>query len=237
MKANNSYPKLSEIKNYSRPKSFSEGYKLTNQFPKQDEFAINQDYDEIPEQRSEEQELKSIGFCAVMYTKIIGFLFHLVLISIFELLFFNYYIIHYEDNALISLTNQLISPIINSCESLPNNNKIIIDDFVNIFINKTIINNNALIDYNSRLVFNHNLYINSICYSIGVIVTFLLVLISNYYFKQIINFKMVLLDNVIMICILGGYEFIFFNNIIFKYMTVSPNELIKIIVTNLLQSC
>jgi len=237
MKANNSYPKLSEIKNYSRPKSFSEGYKLTNQFPKQDEFAINQDYDEIPEQRSEEQELKSIGFCAVMYTKIIGFLFHLVLISIFELLFFNYYIIHYEDNALISLTNQLINPVINSCKSLSNNNKIIVDDFIRIFVNYTIISNNALNDYNSRQVFNHNLYIYSICYSVGVIIVFLLVLISNYFFKQKIDYNMIILDNLIMICILGVYEFIFFNNIIFKYMTISPNELIKMIMTNLLETC
>lgn len=237
MKANNSYPKLSDVKNYSRPKSFSEGYKLTNQFPKQEELVINQDYNEIPEQRSEEQEPKSIGFCAVIYTKIIGFLFHLVLISIFELLFFNYYIIHYEDNALISLTNQLINPVINSCKSLSNNNKIIVDDFINIFVNYTIISSNALNDYNSRQAFNYNLYIYSICYSVGVIMLFLLALILNYFFKQKIDYKMIILDNLIMICILGVYEFIFFNNIIFKYMTISPNELIKMIMTNLLTSC
>jgi hypothetical protein len=237
MKANNSYPKLSEIKNNSRPKSFSEGYNLTNQFPKQNEVIINQDYDEILEQRSEEKESKLNAYASVIYTKIIGFLFHLVLISIFELLFFNYYIIQYENNALISLTDQLISPLVNSCKSIPNNNKIIVDDFIKIFINQTVINNNALTDYNSRLVFNHNLYIESIGYCIGAIITFLLVLISNCFFKYTIDIKMIILDNVIMICILGVYEFIFFKNIIFKYMTISPNELIKIIITNVLSSC
>jgi len=240
MKTNNSYPKLSELKNKSRPKSFSEGHVLADHFPKreniitnQENLIINQDYDEL-EQNSDEEPKKS---WSNIYTKILGFLFHLVLISIFEVVFFNYYIIQYEDNALISLTNQLISPIINSCKTLSNNNKIIVDDFIKIFINETTVNNNALIDYNLRQTFNHKLYLNSIYYSLGVIIVFILVLSSNYIFKQKIDFTMILLDNIIMICILGIYEFIFFKNIIFKYMTISPSELIKIIMGNLIQTC
>lgn len=48
---------------------------------------------------------------------------------------------------------------------------------------------------------------------------------------------MVILDNIIMITILGIYEYLFFTNIVFKYMTISPNELIKNIMVNLLQKC
>jgi hypothetical protein len=164
-------------------------------------------------------------------------MFHLVLISIFEVIFFNYYIIQYENNALITLTDSLINPIITSCQSLSNTNKIIVDDFINIFVNDTILNNEAMSDYNNRQIFNHKLYLYSIGYCIGVILLFLLLLGMNIFFKEKINFSMILLDNLIMICILGIYEFLFFKNIVFKYMLMSTNELIKNMVDNLLKSC
>lgn len=238
MRPNNSYPKLNILKTTLRPKSFSEGNIVTTQFPSKDKLIINQDYNELPEENLEQQPIiNNTNIYSIIYTKIIGFLFHLVLLSIFEVLFFNYFIIQYENNALISLVNKLTSPIINSCQSLSNTNKILVDDFINIFINSTIINNNALLDYNTRQVFNHNLYIKSIEYCIGIIVTFFLLLISNLYFKQKIDFYMIILDNIIMICILGVYEYVFFTNIIFNYITITPNELIKIIIGNLIDAC
>jgi hypothetical protein len=211
-----------------RPKSFSEGHGIINQFPKSEEI-IN--YSEIPE------SVNPIVKTNILYTKIIGFLFHLVLISVFEVIFFNYYIIQYENNAIISLVNQLATPIINSCNTLSPINKIRVDDFIDVFINETTINSNAISDYNIRQEFNQKLYIKSIYYCLGVILVFFMSLFSNIYFKQKIDFLMVILDNIVMISILGIYEYIFFSNIIFKYMTISPNELIKIIMGNLLQSC
>jgi len=77
----------------------------------------------------------------------------------------------------------------------------------------------------------------SIGYCIWVILLFLLLLSMNIYFKEKIKFTMILLDNLIMICILGIYEFLFFKNIVFKYMLMSTNELIKNMVDNLLKSC
>ena len=53
-----------------RPKSFSEGHGIINQFPKSEEI-IN--YNEIPE------SVNPIPKTNIFYTKIIGFLFHLVL--------------------------------------------------------------------------------------------------------------------------------------------------------------
>lgn len=211
-----------------RPKSFSEGHGIINQFPKSEEI-IN--YNEIPE------SVNPIVKTNIFYTKIIGFLFHLVLISVFEVIFFNYYIIQYENNAIILLVNQLVTPIINSCNTLSPINKILVDDFIDIFVNETTINSNALSDYNIRQEFNQTLYTKSIYYCLGVISVFFVSLISNIYFKQKIDFLLVILDNIVMISILGIYEYIFFSNIIFKYMTISPNELIKIIMGNLLQSC
>lgn len=241
MKTNNSYPKLSNIKNKLRPKSFSEGNDIINEFPKHDPLIINQDYTEISEVThpivNNTNLVKNIDYIEIIYNKYIGFLFHLLLIATFELIFFNYYIIQFEIDSLIQLTDQLINPIIHSCNNLSNKSKIIVDDFINIFINETVINNNAQNDLNNRNIFNHTLMIQSIYYYLGVIIIFILSLSINIWLKRKIDFPMIFLDNIIMISILGIYEYIFFKNIIFKYNMISPNELIKNIMVNLLHAC
>ena len=224
MKTSHSYPK-------TRPKSFSEGYNVADRFPKE-ELNIN-DYNEIPNQII---EIKT-NYCGIIYMKLLGFVFHLLLISAFEVVFFNYYIIQYENNALITLSDSLVNPITNSCQNLSNITKIKLDQVINILINETTINNDAMTDFNTRQNFNNTLYINSIIYSVVIILVFFFLLSLNYIFKQKIDFYMVILDNIIMITMLGIYEYLFFTNIVFKYMTISPNELIKNIMVNLLQKC
>jgi hypothetical protein len=236
MKPNNSYPKLSEIIK-SRPKSFSEGYGVINQFPAYENK--NEIYEEISEVVQEPKPVQELNkdYLEIIYNKIVGFTFHLVLIATFELLFFNYYIIQYENNAVILLSNQLIQPILNSCNKLDNTSKIVVDGFINLFVNKTVINNNALLDKNIREINNIKLYDLSIVYYSVVISIFVFILLINYILKKKIDVVMIFIDNLIMICILGIYEYLFFHNIIFKYMTLGPNELIKNVMINLLNTC
>jgi len=252
MRPNNSYPKLSEnIRTISRPKSFSEGYGVVNNFPKYDEDKL-EIYDELrsskdefilpelfikkfPEEKSE--VIPNKDYVEIIYNKILSFTFHLLLISTFELIFFNYYIIQYENNAVISLSNQLIGPFISSCNGLNNISKIIVNDFINLFVNETIIDNNANSDKNFRDINNKSISQLSITYYIGVICVFFFILLINLFLKRKIDFVMILIDNIIMISILGIYEYIFFNNIVFKYLTLGPNELIKNIMNNILNAC
>jgi hypothetical protein len=212
MKLNNSYPQLSEIIK-TRPKSFSEGYGVINQFPAYENK--NEIYQEIPDKVPVEKPDLKNDYLEIIYNKIVGFIFHLVLIATFELIFFNYYIIQYENNAVTSLSTQLVQPI----------------------INETTINNNALSDKNIRE--NNNNYLNTLSYIYysGLILIFLFVLLTNCIIKKKINFVMIFIDNVIMICILGIYEYLFFKHIIFKYLTLGPNELIKNIMGDLLNNC
>jgi hypothetical protein len=219
------------MNNNKRPPSYSEGYISEITF---DKVNLNQPIIDIEEQQ---ETIKKPDYFEIIYVKIIGFMFHLVLIASFELVFFNFYIIQYENNALIGLTDQLISPIISSCRSLSNSNKIILDDFIKIFINQTTINNNAIDGLNQRNVINQYLFIKSIYYYVGVIIVFIITLLLNYNFKKNIDFKIIAIDNIIMIIILGVYEYVFFKNIIFAYQMISPNELTQNIVNNLITNC
>ena len=105
------------------------------------------------------------------------------------------------------------------------------------FVNETVINTNALSDKNLREETNNRLFHLSLVYYIVVICVFLFVLILNCVLKKKIDFIMILIDNLIMISILGIYEYLFFQNIIFKYLTLGPNELIKNVMGNLLNNC
>jgi hypothetical protein len=218
-----------------RPPSYSEGYISEITF---DKLNLNLPILDIEEENIIKPEpIKKIDYFEIVYVKIVGFMFHLVLIASFELVFFNFYIIQYENNALIGLTDQLISPIISSCNSLSNSSKIGVDDFLQLFINQTIINQNALDGLNQRNIINHFLFIKSIYYYIGVIVVFIGTLLLNIRFKKNIDFIIIAIDNIIMILILGIYEYIFFKNIIFPYQMISPNELTQNIVNNLISNC
>jgi hypothetical protein len=44
-------------------------------------------------------------------------------------------------------------------------------------------------------------------------------------------------DNIIMIILLGMYEYIFFSNIVFEYITITPEELTLNIENNFLAKC
>lgn len=219
------------MNNNKRPPSYSEGYISEITF---DKVNLNYPINDIDDH---EENIIIPDYFEIIYVKIIGFLFHLVLIASFELIFFNFYIIQYENNALISVTDQLISPIISSCSSLHNSSKILVDDFLELFINQTIINKNALDGLNQRNEINHFLFIKSIYYYIGVIILFIGTLLLNIKFKKNINFKIIAIDNTIMILILGVYEYMFFKNIIFPYQMISSNELIQNIVNKLITNC
>ena len=180
----------------------------------------------------------TIDYRQIIINKVCSFTFHLLLIAGFEIIFFNFYISSYETNSIVSLVDQVTVPLINACSTLNNSTKIIVDNYINSIINETIINNNAMQDYSQRLLVNNLIFNRSIYYIIGIFVFLIGIIISNYiYFKKQIQFIVIIIDNIIMISILGIYEYVFFKNIVFKYQMINPNEIIKNVLQNILFNC
>lgn len=213
-----------------------------------DSVSINikskEEKEEAPQEEKEAtQEKEEISFhykdrCEIVINKLMLFFIHLFLISLFELIFFFNYVTKFEDNALVSVFNSLTNSITNICSNFNSETKVIVDDIFNMFFNTTIINQKALIAYNNRNEINHILFINAIMYFVVILaVNILLYIINKVYYKRRINYKDILLDNLIMITILGIYEYIFFSNIVFKYVTITPDEITKNEVNNFLLSC
>ena len=235
-----------------RPPSYSESYITELNFPNNFTTQLLNDLyicdNKITHKNIVENTLENIivykpilhrfNYCELILNKLISYTFHLLLIAGFEIIFFNFFILSFENNSLIGLFDQIIQPIINTCSNLPNNSKVILDNFINLYVNETIINENANNDYINRMNVNKLVYHTSIYYFVGILCFLISLVITNFvYFKQKIKYIVIITDNIIMITILGIYEYIFFSTIIFRYMLITPNELFKITIKHILSTC
>jgi len=66
------------------------------------------------------QNKPTIDYGQIIINKLCSFTFHLLLIAGFEILFFNFFILSYETNSIVSLVDQVAYPIINTCNELNN---------------------------------------------------------------------------------------------------------------------
>ena len=199
--------------------------KFTNIYSELDNHIINGSPKSYSVDISTQTDFDYIEYCI---NKLIMFMQHLFLITIFELIFFFNYVTKFEDNALLGVFNSLTGSIINSCSNLNNASKIFVDDIFKMFVNTTQVNENAMNSYNSRMLVNNNLMVKAILYFIGVLgINILLISLNKCSINKKINYKEIIIDNSIMIILLGIYEYIFFTNIVFKYLTISNDEIFQ----------
>ena len=164
----------------------------------------------------------------LIINKLIMFMLHLFLITMFELVFFFNYVTKFEDSGINGVFDSLTGSIISSCSNLNKNEKTIVDDIFKMFVNTTQTNQKAQNSYNSRMLVNNNLMIKAITYFIGVLgINIILICGNKCTVNKRINYKEIIIDNLVMITLLGIYEYIFFSNIVFKYLTISTDEIFQ----------
>ena len=162
--------------------------------------------------------------------KLFMFMFHLSLISIFEIIFFFTIVSVYENKAIVGIIVNFFSGVPNMCNNMSLNQK---EYFTNVFdsvINVTQITNDANISRINRKIFNNKLFVNAWMYFLIIIGIDILLILIKIYYKIKINFKKIILENIVMILILAIYEYMFFKTIIFLYENISQDELVSLIV-------
>jgi len=160
--------------------------------------------------------------CVTILLKLI---LHILLISIFETLFFFMYVSTLEDNGIQNTTNIFINESVNRCTNMT----IIELDFINLYIapyiNRTQINIDGDNSYKNRTIYNHNIMNVAWSYVAGISMCFLIFVIYSKVRMLQIEWKMILIENITMVGLLAGYEILFFNNIIYFYLPVSSVEI------------
>ena len=168
----------------------------------------------------------------VMIEKLMIYITHLTLISLFEIVFYFKIVSIYENVAIIDIINNFFVRVPEYCSSLnPVEKHYFIDEF-NKIINTSTLFENSIISKNDRITFNNKLFFIAWMYFIAIFIINIFLFIINVYYTLNISLKKILLDNILMISILAIYEYIFFRTIILLYKNISMDELENNIVNN-----
>jgi len=129
------------------------------------------------------------------------------------------------------------SSILNSCNSWSLNTTILVNDVLSLLLNATNIQEQGSLAYAMRMDYNNTLEIQAWMYVLGLFLMIVLGTGVGYKLRMRLAWRRILIDNVIMIGLLGLYEWTFFKTIIYNYDNLSLPELNQFIVGQLESTC
>jgi len=180
---------------------------------------------------------KSLKLNVKIAKRAISFLFHILLISIFETLFFFLFISKSEDTGIQNTINGYVQGIVSQCSGWSSNESTAITQILALFLNASDILRDASSAGDKRRYYNFMLQVQAWVYVLILLLVFTITALAYSIRKVPIKWKSVLVDNVCMILLLGLYEYFFFRTIIYKYQSLSDSELDGNIVTQLQTQC
>jgi len=175
--------------------------------------------------------------CEKWYNRLIGFGFHITLISLFETVFFFLFVSQTEDTALQNTVENYIRSTLTSCNQWTPNTTQYVEDILSLIINTTQVNTEGSLARTNRVLFNHSLQIQSWMYMTGLLSAILISTCIGQKAKLRLAWRRILIDNLCMVALLGLYEWTFFKTIIYNYENLSMPELNQHIVQQLQDSC
>ena len=205
----------------------------------QQEHQEHQDQQEQQEQQEQQgqQSRQPYTTCERWNSRILSFSLHILLISLFETLFFFLFVSKTEDAGLQqSLDNYLVSTLA-TCSSWSPNTTLVLNDILSLLLNATAVQEQGLVAAQRRHQFNEGLEWIAWSYTVGLATLFVSLGIGACSCRCRIAWKRILIENGIMIALLGLYETIFFRTIIYRYQTMTESELTAFLVGQLQTTC
>ena len=169
-----------------------------------------------------------------MYNKFLSITLHIFIMVVFEIYFYFNYVINIEKQAFIDKINAYFSELSlfnpnTRTESYPFiNNKQIFNILINSNQTKQQLNtlHEEYIESLNEQEQLHNYLLTKSCYMAGFIGLLLLIFFLNgIYNKKVIKWRWILVENILMLLLLGLFEYLFFINIIMNYNPISDAEI------------
>ena len=225
-----------------RPPSYSDSLFFLPPEPLEPLLVPSRQQLQIQEQHQQHQNefgIRPIPYtnAEIWYNRCMSFLFHISLISLFETIFFFQFISVSEDSGLQKTLDGYITSILTSCSQWSPNQTILVNDILSVFINISEVTAAYETAVLERHTFNYNLQIRSWLYVATLVSSSCVLGCIGKCVPLRLSWKRILVDNLIMVSLLGLYEFLFFRTIIYNYDTMSLPELNQFIVNQLQQTC
>ncbi len=162
---------------------------------------------------------------------------HIALISVFETLFFFFFVSSLEDNGIKKTVKMFVDDAVNACTNLTSLDIEIVDAVLEPYINATTIAQQAANEYNQRTAYNNALFRNAWLYVGGLSGLFVIVFVYARIRNLQIVWKRIILENLAMVILLALYEYMFFSTVIFPYEAISPQEIAHNAITDMQNTC
>jgi hypothetical protein len=130
-----------------------------------------------------------------------------------------------------------VNGILTTCGNWTANTTLFVDEVLPLLINTTVIEEQYQSAYSSRISGNRLLQIQAWLYVATLGGGVLIAASIGRCASLRLAWKRILLENAIMVSLLGIYEFLFFKTIIYNYNNLSLPELNEFIVNQLQQQC
>ena len=150
---------------------------------------------------------------------------HILFISSFESIFYFIYVSQSENKGIIGVIDAYYNPLVKGISSWSNTSKVILLDILNYEINRTNIDSAGSAAANRRHIYNTGLINLSVSYSFICLTVFILMCGIAYYRPVKIEWRKLLIEHLSFIVLLALYEYFFYVTIIYKYTTISTDEL------------
>ena len=171
------------------------------------------------------------------FNRLLGFAFHITLIGVFETVFFFQFVSVSENSGLTKMVDGYVNGILTTCGNWTANTTLFVDEVLPLLINTTVVEEQYQSAYSSRISGNRTLQIQAWLYVATLGGGVLIAASIGHCASLRLAWKRILLENAIMVTLLGIYEFLFFKTIIYNYNNLSLPELNEFIVNQLQQQC
>jgi hypothetical protein len=171
------------------------------------------------------------------FNRLLGFAFHITLIGMFETIFFFQYVSVSENTGLQKMVDNYVGGVLTTCGNWTGNTSLFVNDVLSVIINTTVVKEEYDVALHMRLSANAVLQLQAWLYVAGLGAGVIIAAVLGHRASLRLAWKRILLENAIMVALLGIYEFVFFRTIIYNYDNLSLPELNQFVVTQLQQEC
>ena len=163
--------------------------------------------------------------------------FHITLISIFETLFFFFFVSFLENTGIQNTVQTFIGDAVSVCSNLTSTEIVIVDNVLEQYINVTAIADQANIEYMNRVAYN-NILFNKAWIYVGALGGLFVFLVCYACVRKLtIAWNKVIFENLAMVVLLALYEYMFFTTVIVPYKAVSSDEIAHNAIANMQTTC
>jgi hypothetical protein len=213
-----------------RPPSYSDSYYILGGPHSHTELVSIQEIP-IPIPKEENSKAKSkveegsLPIAPRVYLFGIKSAIHIFLISVFETIFFFKYVSITENNGILKTINTYYQPLLTNCSGWTQEQKGFIEYILTQDLNYTEVEQKGNDSEMQRGIFNRMLLWESLAAS-GICLVLVCLGAGVLKWKKVpVRWPVVFGENLSMVLLLGLYEFIFFQYIIYNYSTLSTPEL------------